>query len=436
VCVLVVAIAMPARADGPGAVLGATPREQAMRLYAQATKMFGDEDWIAAAVTFGQAQTILARIDRKPDGSVIDKEAHSYRNAALSNKATSYSRGSLFVEAYNAFVELREQFGAELAPTEREEVEDAIKRMAEHIGMIKLVGLPDEDVEVRFDGRLERRDLRQPLRMSEGDHSIDVKAPGYKPFVDELTVVRQQELAVTLRLLPLTTPAKVRVESSVGSQVEIDGMPRGAAPIEVSLSPGKHRVVVSSESYVTQTSELELKPSERAILRVGLVHARAPLGLRITPAYLATFPLRTDTPFGKFGNGIGLQLFHDTFRIRTLQFGLNFEYHARRLNAAAVGVVGTWCPDMFATAGGLAWCPGTVSFNYVFGQRDGTFDTGEGLAKAATALELRRGAGFARLAAGVSAENYSRDFPVLFGTGYRVLIVWSSIAELSVGVDL
>jgi hypothetical protein len=442
VCVLLLALTLPAHADDPkpgaGAVLGGTPREQALRLYTQATKMFGDEDWIAAAVTFGQAQAILARIDRKPDGTVLDKEAHSYRNAALSNKATSYSRGGLFVEAYNAFVELREQFGAELAPNEREEVDDAIKHMGERIGSVKLAGLPDEgDVEVRFDGRLERRDLRQPLRMSEGDHSIDVKASGYKPFVDEITVVRQQELAVSVKLEPLKTPAKVRVESNVGGQVEIDGTARGAAPVELSLPPGKHHVVVSSESYVTQASDVELKPSERAILRVGLVRARSQIGLRIVPSYLASFPLRTDTPFGSFNGGIGLQLFQDPFRIRTLRFGLNVEYHARKLNAAAVGLVATWCPDMFAsTSGKLAWCPATSSFNYVFGDRDDVFASGEGLAKLATAVELRRGAGFARVTAGISAENYSRDFPVLFGTSSRVLILWSSIAELSVGVDL
>src|SRR5262252_2652254 len=136
---VIATITTPVHAD---TVLATTPREQALRLYQQAKKMFTDEDWIAAAVTFGQAQAILARVDRDPRGKVIDDEAHRYRNAALSNKATSYSRGGLYVDAYNAFVELRDQFGTELSKTEREEVDDAIARMAERIGTVKLSGLP------------------------------------------------------------------------------------------------------------------------------------------------------------------------------------------------------------------------------------------------------------------------------------------------------
>jgi len=439
VLVLIV-LASTAKADEPpqpGVALGATPREQALRLYAQATKMFGDEDWIAAAVTFGQAQVILARVDRNPDGSVIDEEAHTVRNAALSNKATSYARAGLFVEGYNAFVELRDEFGKELSQVDREEVDEAIARMGERIGTVKLSGLPDEELEVRFDGRLERRDPRQPLRMSEGDHSIDIKAAGWKPYIEEITVVRQQELALVVKLEPLKTPAKVRIESSVGSsQVEIDGTARGAAPVEVSLAPGKHRVVVSSESYLSQTSELELKPNERAILRVGMVRARAPLGLRLTPSFLASFPLRGDTPFGSFASGVALQLYHDSFRIRTLRFGLGFEYHPRKLNSVGLGVVGTWCPDMFASASGkLAWCPATGSVSYVFGDREDQFDSGQASARLVTALELRRGSGFARVAAGVTVEDYRRTFPES-GIGDLILILWSSVIEVSVGLDL
>jgi hypothetical protein len=437
VVLLILGVTAHAEEPTPSGVLRATPREQALRLYAQATKMFADEDWIAAAVTFGQAQTILSRIDRDATGLVVDKEAHSYRSAALSNKATSYARAELFVEAYNAFVERRAQFAAELTKVEREEVDDAITRMAERIGSVKLTGLPEGvELEIRFDGRLERRDLKQPLRMSEGDHSIDIKAEGFKPFVDEITVVRQQELALPIKLAPLETPARMRIESSVErSQVEIDGTARGLAPVEVSLAPGKHRVVVRSESYLTQTSDVELRPAERAIVRVGLVRARAPLGLRITPAFRASFPLRTDTPFGSFDSAIALQLYHDALRIRTLRFGLDFEYHPRDLNTVGLGFVGTWCPDRFA-GGKLAWCPATAAVHYVFGDRDDVFKSGEASALLLTALELRRGAGFARLAAGVAIEDYRRTFPESSGIGDLILVLWSSMAEISIGLDL
>ena len=234
----------------------------------------------------------------------------------------------------------------------------------------------------------------------------------------------------------------------VGAVVELDrGEDSLVAGEALHKAPGPHRVAVSAESYVPQTSELELRPEERTVLRVGLVRARATLGLRINPGFVASFPLRTDTPFGSYTAGIALQLFHDAARFRALRFGLDVEYHAQRLNAVATGITGTWCPDMFAArargsadrdarSGAIGWCPANASLAYVFGDRDGVFLSGEGRATASTALEARYHSGFARLAAGLAVENYAREFPTLGGAASHVLILWSSRVDLSVGVDL
>ncbi len=416
--------------------LAATPHQQGLQLYKQATKMFEDEDFIAAAVTFGQVQAILARVDRDPRGAVIDKEAHAFRNAAMSNRATAYARAGLFVEALDAFVDYRAQFAAELSATEDQEVGDAIARMTEHVGTIELHGLPAEELEVRFDGRLERRDLARPLRMSEGPHSIDIKAAGYKPYGDRLAVVGKQVLDVKVVLVPLQTPAKLRIEATVGALVAVDGAPRGETPVELTVTPGHHTVSVAAESYATAQSDVEVRPGERAILRIAMTHARAPLGLRISPAFVAGFPLRGDTPFGSFDPGLALRLFHDAARIDALnlRFGLDFEYRPQQLDAAQLGITMAWCPDRFA--GRVAWCPVNADVDYVFGNRNGVFVSGEAAGRIITAIELRRGAGFARLGAGISLEDYGREFSTNGSTGKTILLLWSSIAEVAVGLDL
>lgn len=438
-CALLAAIALPAHADAPSTpegIVAATPREQALRLYKQAGKMFEDEDFIAAAVTFGQAQAIFARVDRGPDGAIIDKEAHAFRSAAMSNRATAYARAQLFVEALDAFIELRATFAAELAPREMEEVTDAIARMTDHVGTIALDKLPAEELEVRFDGRLERRDLTRPLRMSEGPHVLDIKAVGYKPYAERLAVVGKQELAVKAALVPLQTPAKLRIESTVGrSQVAVDGAARGEAPVEISVAPGHHAVIVTSESYVAHAAEVDVRPGERAILEIAMLRARAPLGLRVSPSFISKFPLRTDTPFGSHGYAVGLQLFHDAVRIDNLRFGIDVEYRAGKLNSAQAGIVATWCPDRF-TRGRLAWCPGSLIVDYAFGDRDGAFVSGEAAGRFTTALELRGRAGFARLALGAAVEDYSHEFATTSGTASSILVLWSAVAELAVGLDL
>jgi len=439
VALVAVGVAVPhaARADGPAnTVLAATPREQGMTLYAQATKMFQDQDFIASAVTFGEAQALLARVDRDATGAVLDAEAHSFRNAALSNKATAYSRANLYVEAFDAFVELRDQFGGELSATDRKEVDDAIARMNERIGTLVLRGLPADVTEVRIDGRLERRDVRRPLRLGEGDHSLEISARRARPYLAELTIVGLQQTLQDVVLVPLTTPAHVRIESNVGaSRVAIDGVAHDA-PAELDVAPGRHEIVVSSESYLPQTTELDVGPSDRAVLHASLAPRRAPLGLRVEPAYTASFPLRTDTPFGAYSGAIGLAVFHDALRARNLRFGLSIEYAPRRLNAAAVGAIATWCPDRFAV-GSLAWCPMTAVASYVLGESDGLFVTGLVRGRVASTFELRRGGGFARISAGLQLEDYGRDFTNSdgsVGTSYFALV--SAVVEAAAGLDL
>lgn len=421
-------------------VLAQTPREQGMKLYTQATKMFEDQDYVAAAVTFGQAAQLLSRVDRDDKGQVIDKDAHTFRNAALSNKATAYSRAGLYVEASAAFSDVRTQLDTELTETEKQRLDDAIARIEERIGTITLKALPsDDEVEVRLDGRFERRPLDKPLRMGEGKHSIEVKAAGYKPYVSDIEVTGKQEAVHEVALVPLDTPAKLRIESTVDrTSVEIDGEPSGTAPIEVTVKPGTHRVRVSAESYVTQDSEVIVKPGERAILRAGLVRARAPLGLRIQPEFLPTLPGRTDTPFGKYQASIGLSLFHDLLRFRTLRFGVQVVYSPRELNSVATGMIQTWCPDATAWKP-IAWCPVNATASYVFGGEQGDFSSGQARGRGYTAFEYRRGAGFVRAGIGLVLEDY-RKWYVDESTGerldYTFLMLWSASYELSVGLDL
>src|SRR5204863_358109 len=123
-------------------------------------------------------------------------------------------------------------------------------------------------------------------------------------------------------LEPLTTPARLRIEATVGSShVTVDGTSHGDAPVELTVAPGKHHVVVDSESFLTQTSDVDVKPGERTIVNLGQVHSHAPLGLRIAPSYIASVPLRSGTPLGSYNNAIALGLYHDALRIRTLRFG-------------------------------------------------------------------------------------------------------------------
>jgi hypothetical protein len=193
---------------------------------------------------------------------------------------------------------------------------------------------------------------------------------------------------------------------------------------------------VSSESYLDTASDVVLEPGARSIVHISMIHARAPLGLRIMPEFFAVFPGRTDTPFGVWNQTIALALFHDLLRIRTLRFGLEVAWTPRTLNSVATGVIGTWCPDK-TTWQRIAWCPVSFVASYGFGGTEGPFESGIARARGVTALEMHRGAGFIRAGIGLTLEDYKENFVLNNGTpSYRFLMLWSGTYELSAGLDL
>ena len=389
--------------------------------YDQAKQFFEDGDYVAAAVMFEQAQQRYAR--------VTSPEAHKRRRSALSNEATSYSQANQPIEAVSAFARLRDAFAAEMTADERAQVDDAIKKLQAQIGTVRLSGIPD-GADVRVDGRAAPK---REFQLGAGDHSIEVQAATYKPYLDHFVVAGQQQVTVEVKLESLKAPARLRVESSVGgSNVFVDGRKLGKAPVETSLGNGVHHYEVTAETYTPQRGEIEAHPGEEALLRVDLTRKRGAIGLRIEPYFITQFPFRTDTPFGEYTNGGGLRLFPEWLRFSSFQLGAAFEYYGRDVNQLSIGGIATWCPDTLSWFDRfLYWCPGNFSVLFDFGPGDAMYESGLGTLRGTTDLELRPGARtFVRMGLGLEIEVYNRR------PGISGLWLWGSALELAIGVDL
>ncbi len=55
-----------------------------------------------------------------------------------------------------------------------------------------------------------------------------------------------------------------------GASVTIDDVPRGTTPLEVSLTVGKHNIVVTKEGYTGYVSSLDVEKGETKELNVKL----------------------------------------------------------------------------------------------------------------------------------------------------------------------
>lgn len=439
-------------ADQRDVMVGADDRyREAFEHYDRGRRFFADEDFVAAAVEFRQSYHLFALIARDDSGGIADPQARDYSRRALSNQATSFAQADMPVDAYDAFALLRSEFGAELDPEFRLAVDDALAKLEQRIGTATIRGWPEGAV-VRLDGRLYGADeLASPLRLAAGQHAVDVRAEGFKPFTRSFAVVGKRAHTVDVEMQPSEELARVRVEVSVQpSRVWIDGESRGSAPLEVSLPPGEHTFKVVSESYMDHTGKFTARPGEDHVLTVGMVPRRAPLGFGIVGGFRMIYNLRGDTPFNQptlsedddFSEGFraafggALRLYWSKIRFQGLNVAVELAYVERPLNKFGVGLGVDWCPDRFLVENptqpgmGVHWCPVTLGFvKNLGGGEVRQFTGGENTVRWGTQLLLNLKSFKVIIGGGYALETYRRSALVNLSLG-------TVFIEMGFGLDL
>ena len=98
--------------------------------------------------------------------------------------------------------------------------------------------------------------------------------------------------AATATATAITAAGAVRLSVQAlpeGARISVDGEPRGASPLELSLAPGDHRVSLGADGYVPLTETITLAPGKEAIY--------APVLKAITPLAVTLTSDRTEVPW-------------------------------------------------------------------------------------------------------------------------------------------
>lgn len=99
-----------------------------------------------------------------------------------------------------------------------------------------------------------------------GDHILDVKAPGYQPYSERVTINAGQSVIMKVTLNPEAGKADtgtLKVVSPVpDADVFIDGAGVGKVPQEKVVSRGEHFVVVKLPGYKTFEQKLRIEPGQ------------------------------------------------------------------------------------------------------------------------------------------------------------------------------
>lgn len=130
----------------------------------------------------------------------------------------------------------------------------------------------------------ERAELPFTAELAAGSHSLEIRAPGHKPWKQEITVVPAHPQTIgPVVLAPADGRLRLASEPS-GASVAVDGRYVGTTPLTVPLGPDQeHRVELSMRGRETATRNVRLAADEARDLTVSLGAVTGQVRLEVEP---------------------------------------------------------------------------------------------------------------------------------------------------------
>lgn len=212
---------------------------------------------------------------------------------ATSGAALSLKQLGRYDEALELFEALLREFGGEISPEAKGEVQRQVVELRGLVATIEVEGA-EPGAAVNVDGQARGEyPLLAPLRVPSGSHRVRVTKEGFEPFEKRIDVAGGRTERVTTRLRPLLRSGGLRVAEQGGRALDVvvDGGVVGKTPWEGLLAPGEHVIALRGEGdlgtppvpvsvVVDRTTPLTLAAEElQSVLRVVPVPANASVGI-------------------------------------------------------------------------------------------------------------------------------------------------------------
>jgi formylglycine-generating enzyme required for sulfatase activity len=122
------------------------------------------------------------------------------------------------------------------------------------------------------------------VQLTAGTRALEIRAPGYQSWRQQVTVVAGQAQSIgPVTLNPADGELRVASEPA-GASVALAGRYAGTTPTTLALSPGReHRVTVSKRGYGTANRSVRLEPAEVRSLTVALSAEVGQVTLEVQP---------------------------------------------------------------------------------------------------------------------------------------------------------
>ncbi len=137
------------------------------------------------------------------------------------------------------------------------------------------------DIDIR--GELFAVPLAGRYLLRPGEYEVHASATGFSPSRRKIVVTQAPNQSFAIKLAKL--PGKLTIDVPENAQLTIDGEPRGTAPAEVELPPGKHTIGIAAERYQVFSGEVEIEGGGKSqTFKPTLVPAWAEVTVSTEPA--------------------------------------------------------------------------------------------------------------------------------------------------------
>jgi formylglycine-generating enzyme required for sulfatase activity len=147
------------------------------------------------------------------------------------------------------------------------------------------IGVVTEPTTAQIDirGKLFAVPLAGRYLLRPGQYELRATAAGFTPGLSKIVVTQLPNQSFAIKLQKL--PGKLTIDVPASAQLTIDGEPRGSAPGEFELPPGKHTIGLAAERYQVFSGEVDIEGlGKTQTFKPALVPAWAEVTVSSEPA--------------------------------------------------------------------------------------------------------------------------------------------------------
>ncbi|MBX3208610.1 MAG: PEGA domain-containing protein [Labilithrix sp.] len=210
---------------------------------ADADKAVKSKDWASAARSFDAANKA------EPSSAALDGLANAHFQAGQAG------------EAYAAYTEWLDKYGAKAPAAKKKTAETRLKELADKTSAVTIT-VNEAGAQILVDDKVVGTSpLLGPLRLASGPRRIRVTKEGFLPFDQAPNIGGNTATSLQVTIMPASSKGKLVVKEKTGKaiRVTVDGVDMGDAPWTGEVEAGPHEIAARGAGLAAAPQRVEVE---------------------------------------------------------------------------------------------------------------------------------------------------------------------------------